>query len=339
MEKISISIGQLLRQLLNDFTGKDSQSGYTYTYVWMANQLGHFALGFVFVSISGWFFIESIKQNPFGVYALVLLAIMALWLVYEIINTWSSINHALKEASFKPDVFQIVFDAITDVFIIWLGAFSAYFGLYNPVVGLCVFWGGFVIVFIVAMYWLKLKMYFQQGDYPSFNRLSDLQVNLSESDKEQIMLFTQLKSKWKVLLIFGKAKSGRTSLASAIATEHALKDGITRYTTLFKLIQLFQTQEPYSNKGVNQIWPWRSAEILVVDDVEPSTPGISPVSIDTISNALDLAPFASDNVSALRNNTSVWVMGLPDNISEWQKLFVDKTIVSNTDEVGVIVLE
>src|SRR5947207_3079612 len=45
--KTTFSIKELLVQFKNDLWCKEVETGYTVSYTWMANQLGHFALGFV----------------------------------------------------------------------------------------------------------------------------------------------------------------------------------------------------------------------------------------------------------------------------------------------------
>lgn len=47
-------LGEIARQAVSDWFGKEVQSGYTLTYIWMANQLGHFTLGFIPVCIGVW---------------------------------------------------------------------------------------------------------------------------------------------------------------------------------------------------------------------------------------------------------------------------------------------
>ena len=49
-----ISCKQLIKQAVSDWFGKEVQTGYTVTYVWMANQFGHFTLGFLFTFIIVW---------------------------------------------------------------------------------------------------------------------------------------------------------------------------------------------------------------------------------------------------------------------------------------------
>ncbi len=43
----AISSKHVLKQLKDDLIGKDSYRGVTLTYTWLANQFGHFSLGFI----------------------------------------------------------------------------------------------------------------------------------------------------------------------------------------------------------------------------------------------------------------------------------------------------
>jgi hypothetical protein len=45
MQKIPFKVW--FGQLIKDLIGKDSYRGVTLTYAWLANQIGHFALGFI----------------------------------------------------------------------------------------------------------------------------------------------------------------------------------------------------------------------------------------------------------------------------------------------------
>lgn len=45
---VSISIKDIRNQLKADLIGKDSYRGVTLTYSWLANQFGHFSLGYAY---------------------------------------------------------------------------------------------------------------------------------------------------------------------------------------------------------------------------------------------------------------------------------------------------
>jgi len=46
----------IFRQILNDLSGKDAYRGVTITQTWMANQFGHFSLGFFLTLILNYVF-------------------------------------------------------------------------------------------------------------------------------------------------------------------------------------------------------------------------------------------------------------------------------------------
>ena len=48
------SLQDLWREVGNQVTGSDIESGYSYVYTWLANQFGHFMIGFSGTILFGW---------------------------------------------------------------------------------------------------------------------------------------------------------------------------------------------------------------------------------------------------------------------------------------------
>src|SRR5262245_58332390 len=48
------SLGDLWSEVGNQVTGSDIESGYSYVYTWLANQFGHFMIGFAGTILFGW---------------------------------------------------------------------------------------------------------------------------------------------------------------------------------------------------------------------------------------------------------------------------------------------
>ena len=83
MNKI-ITFKNIINQLKADLIGKDSYRGVTLTYSWLANQFGHFSLGYV-PSLIVYSFIKkhtSLKNPPF----LAALFVSIVWLLFESYN-------------------------------------------------------------------------------------------------------------------------------------------------------------------------------------------------------------------------------------------------------------
>ena len=90
---------QILGQLKRDLIGKDSHRGVTLTYSWLANQFGHFSLGFIPTFIL--FLIiqtpESIQQSA----AWAAIYVTAFWLLFE---TYNFLGPLLWKRTFKSVV-------------------------------------------------------------------------------------------------------------------------------------------------------------------------------------------------------------------------------------------
>jgi hypothetical protein len=54
-------IKEIFLQLYKDLIGKDSHRGVTITYSWLANQFGHFAIGYILTLI---IFVSYRKERP-----------------------------------------------------------------------------------------------------------------------------------------------------------------------------------------------------------------------------------------------------------------------------------
>ena len=67
--RTSFSFYQLVKQTINDLYSKEVITGYNTTYVWLANQLGHVALGFIptigFITLYSYFFSLNVFLSLF----------------------------------------------------------------------------------------------------------------------------------------------------------------------------------------------------------------------------------------------------------------------------------
>jgi hypothetical protein len=180
--------GELLLQARHDlFDAKEVQTGYTVTYTWLANQLGHIALGFIISHVLIWL-LESIKDDfiepwfHWGINTLwldiALPLIVAAWIVFKEYQDYTdAAGRATKGGIFPLDAGDVRLDAMTAV----------YFTAGGAVVTSIEWWGGdfhtlwpllalaLLLLFglIPASYWLPRKKNFQQAGLPFTFRLSD----------------------------------------------------------------------------------------------------------------------------------------------------------------------
>ena len=320
----------LQQQLKKDLFFKDSQSGYTYTYAWMANQTGHFALGFMITMLAFWIFFPH-ESNFLGNSLWLPLGCMAAWTLYEICDyTYTMLSN--RKNTFKPNYGYVAFDTCVDLCFFYYGIIVAYVGHYFTNWGIILFFGIFVLLLPFSYYWLMRKLYFQKGGYPYMITLSDLKKTLPADVPEKIVEFTKLEGTWKHILIFGGIHTGKTDFALAIGIENAIKKGATCYTTFFKWIQMLQ----YNDTSALVYWPWRDTNILVIDDVNPSVEyetNITPADVIRIINSSKLV---NENKAALCNMHTIWVLGDNNGSQQWIEMLQTLGMIENADQVGII---
>jgi len=162
----AITRKDVFRQLLADLIGKDSYRGVTLTYSWMANQLGHFTLGFV-PTLLLYLCLKkcSSVHNPAFCSAL---AISIIWLLFETYNflgpLLSKRNSNLKlffvpgkKYVFEPAWLNIAFDTFTDLCFFWTGAFCASLYLKCSCPAICILVTLLVILIWPICYWYLPK--------------------------------------------------------------------------------------------------------------------------------------------------------------------------------------
>ena len=325
-----ITCKEVIKQLKADLIGKDSYRGVTLTYTWLANQFGHFSLGFIPTFIL--FLVLSKYQrinNPSFSSAII---ISCTWLLFETYNFLGPLlfqKHSKSKVLFMPGTtynFQpawknIAFDTITDLSFFWIGSFSASL--------LCVFAWIKVIVLIILLvfliypccYWYLTKMYLQAAQYPYQLRLAQWNLNIAEEDKIKIKRFINSNEQIH-LFVFGAKRCGKTSLSVGIATEVSIKHRTAVYTTAMKLVpMLFETKKQLLQDS-GTLWTWRDCDIMVIDDINPGDPvNTDLISPTTFKDYIDAFSTNEVNRKTIANLKTIWVMGSEDPsndiLQEW----------------------
>lgn len=303
-----ITTADLFRQLKNDLTGKDSYRGVTLSYAWLANQFGHFSLGFI-PTILGyriipWLFPGTI--NPAFVAALV---VSLGWLLFEMINLLWPLLGNKPEYRFKPDWKNLVFDTSTDVLFFALGAFAAAALLDFRLYYIWILAGLGATLAYCSYYWYLTKLYQQAAGYPFQFRLSQWKFPIQPLSVRKVYEFLE-GGRYDHLLLFGGRGTGKTSLAVGLANEYSIRKKCCEYTTAMKLFTRFFEPEVAADSSENQYWTWRSCEVLVIDDINPGDPIPGEVvSAEQFSNLLLNDEQGAENLAALRKTKVVWVLG------------------------------
>lgn len=313
-----ITLKVFLDQVGKDLIGKDSFRGVTLTYSWLANQFGHFGLGFIPTVVLYALFPKWSHKAPLaGIRPAV--CISAFWTLFEAYNFLGPLLLKQQEHPyvFPPRWGNIAFDTLTDIGFFALGAFTAALAwgrkraarLVLACVGLALLYPSY--------WWYTCKMYLQYAEYPSQIRLGEWNLKINEHDAEQVSSYLNVSGTGHHMLLFGSRNSGKTSLAIAMATERSFQREACFYTSAMKLLSLFSDREPYTGP-----WDWRSANLLVIDDLNPGEPLHNE--LITATTFRDVAAAGgSDNLQLLADKNVIWVAGSEGNDAAFRRKWVD----------------
>jgi hypothetical protein len=255
-------------QLDQDLIGKDAFRGVSQSYTWLANQFGHFALGFIPVIILH-ACIRYWLQGTFWACLPVFLVWFG-WFRFEVFNFSTSLSkdelvfYRLKKGHFLNDLW-------TDLGYFGLGAASAFIILL-PHIATVLLWGViFSLLIKESRYWYLSKIYLQRALYPFQFRLSQWTRPLSDDTKKKIEQFMNPESPNLHLLVFGEDDDEKLLLCVGIGSEISYQLVKCRYLTTMKVFECFYRKEPEDNKESHLYnWNWHEARFLIIDDVNPS---------------------------------------------------------------------
>lgn len=329
-------------QIQEDFIGKDVYRGVTLTYAFLANQFGHFALGFIptiliYLLLSKFGFTITEKYWPF-------ISVSIFWIIFEAYNFYKSIlkhpdvpiyKFKTKKFPFKPSWGNLVYDLITDLGYFCLGAFLAgafyVFNLYQTLIYIL----PFTLLIIPSIYWYSTKMYLQQAQYPFQFRLSQWDTEVNEAAKVAVLNFIEAEFSGTHLLIFGKNYIENVKLGIGIATEMSYRHNKCTYLTAMKLFDLFAREMPH-NISVKPVpsWSWKNASFLLIDDISIGHSATAEIiTTEEFYTCINNIEFGERNKKILKEKKVIWVFGYSNtnkiNQHNWEQLLekigIDKT--------------
>lgn len=323
MKKV-ITGKDIVRQLKADLIGKDSYRGVTLTYTWLANQFGHFSLGFIPTFVGYLILKRHFSEQQASLYAA--LAVSLFWLAFETFNFLGPLLSRKSRSSyiFQPAWGNIAFDTVTDLIYFWCGALMASILCAYTTTALIILLVLTILVLYPAYYWYLTKMYLQVPTYPFQFRLSQWSTeHIPDGDIALVRRFLDNKDQGMHLFLFGPKRSGKTSLSVGIATELSIRHHSAVYTSAMKLYCMFFEHD--DDSAANVLWTWRKASILVIDDINPG----DPIKEDLITPERFLSfvdTFSTNDINrtVLRQTNVIWVLGDDDasrKLSErWQDM-------------------
>ncbi len=119
----------VVSQVIRDLFGKDVQDTVTFSYEWVADQFGHFALGFEITIALTWAAIQfGYSQSRAGLWlGLAVVAVFVLKEADDFRRQWMKARQS--KSVFRFNGLEIFFNTFTAVFYIALGAIVAGLGL------------------------------------------------------------------------------------------------------------------------------------------------------------------------------------------------------------------
>jgi hypothetical protein len=328
----------LLRQFWRDIYGKEVQSAATYSYLWVADQMGHICIGIILD------------------FVLTVVAFQAAYYYYSHFlerdvtrHTWGNLNQwpwllsaalaasvavSLWEYSaYKTDVRNAGKSFTLDRYLLRRNAMAAaFYMILGVVIGLAFHFtsvgqalpttlAAVVIGILAAPYWLRQKILWQKAGLPFLFRLADLEASVLRHAVEAIeKLVASAAPPGAVprqIVIAGPLNSGRTKLASGIGTEFAFKGKGVRYINMSLLLELAATLALRDSSGTVlddlgpknvEYWPWARAQVLIIDDVGPAAISASGHSDHTRFQQL-LTGLLYSVAPALAVRHTVWILG------------------------------
>ncbi|MGE5201479.1 MAG: hypothetical protein ACM3O6_05385, partial [Acidobacteriota bacterium] len=315
----SIGIKELAWQFYRDIFGKEVQDATTYSYVWLADQMGHICIGIVLTALIG-ALLHLLAGNVFiaGPVAFVLTAAgVAGW-------EYLAFTAAVKKATgrFPLDQNLLMQNAIIATAYMVLGAAIGLGILLGGTVGLEI---GFVVAvlgFLAAPYWLKQKIIWQKAALPYLARLANASLTISDVDAKAVQAMIDAGAPPQLpprqVVIAGAIGTGRTSLSIGIGTEHAFKDRSVRYLSLDELLEFAAETGTNPNKSFGDdpgppnvlYWPWSEAQVLIIDDIGPVVENVPGHDGPAALKAL-LKDGLGKIRDALKLRDTIWVLGDP----------------------------
>jgi hypothetical protein len=294
----------IFRQLKADLIGKDSYRGITLTYAWLANQFGHFALGFIPVLVLYTILRSIYEPDPHPYWSALIIA--GFWLLFEIYNFLGPLLKKKTDYRFTPAWWNVAFDTATDLVFFWIGTVSAAILLDFSWPAFSLLIALILIVLYPSYYWFTTKMFQQYASYPFQFRLSQWTHHISKEDKDTVTGFLRNPAR-KHLLIFGATGAGKTTLSVGIANELSIRRRASYYTPAIKLYCMFHESEVKTDA----LWFWRNTEILVIDDINPG----GPIKEDLVGPEKFLQYLDAVNVNreVIRSRSVIWVLGNHDS--------------------------
>ncbi len=325
-------------QICQDLIGKDAFRGVTQSYSWLANQFGHFGLGFIPVTIVyALVYTNDISKLwiyiPSG-------GVWLAWFVFEVFNFRSSVLKKMGNSYFyQRKKGHFIGDTITDLGFFAFGILAALLTFFqNLVIGLMLI---VVVVFLIrqCVYWYLSKIYLQRAVYPFQFRLSQWNEKLSSAHKLDIKKFMDAPYSGTHLLVFGEDDNEKIHICVGIGSEISYDLKKCRYLTAMKVFECFYREQAKDSPSSHKFcWNWEEAELLIIDDINPSHSDIPEVITAPEFLKMIDAKFGNRNRQRLMERKIIWMMGNENNPKTEQKAWNEMLVTIGVAPKNIITI-
>jgi hypothetical protein len=316
-----ITNADIWRQIGLDGYGKEVTSAATYSYMWLADEVGHMGLGILlsFGTIAicehllgGWF------PSPLGAQAAGFLMAAVIVALFERSTYLSSVKQAAG-SQFPLQKDLLLKDALVATFYMALGAAMGWALHRDWWVSVPLILAMIGVAFAMAFPWVRQKMIWQKAALPYLNRMADLPREMPDAVAAELWARVEAPQPGDPgagphhILVSGPVGSGRTRLACSIGTEHAFRGRAVRYMPFSQLVDGAQSKDlGLHEHGPSNIhyWSWGRAQVLILDDIGPfleatARPGEGPVA--ALERLLETLLGPVRDGLALRS--TIWMLG------------------------------
>jgi hypothetical protein len=321
-----ISAKDLWIQFGRDIFGKETRTAPTYSYTWIADQMGHIGIGiiadfvatFVIGLLLGFLSPPDFIPRFFGF--LIAAAGVSFW-------EYSTYETAVAEATqvFPLDEKLVRRNAVTAAAYMIIGAAIGFSFHHDDTIlglGLPLVLAGIAV--LLAPSWLRQKMTWQKAGIPYLFRVADMPPEfIDEAVPAKLQALIEQPAPGpgdavpRQIVVAGPVESGRTSLACGIGTEFAFRNATVRYLSFDDLLEFAAASNMtvippilHDDEGPCTIkyWEWNRAQILIIDDIGPALTADGPEQGAARFRMLlagPLKPIAGE----LAKRHTVWIFG------------------------------
>lgn len=314
-----IGMNDILWQVNKDLVDKEVQSAATYSYLWLADQMGHVALGLIVA------------------FATVLVS----WLIPCLDSLWLQLAIGVVAfAGFETNAYiqsqrrALLMFRLDRVLLAWNAVTAAGYMILSHVQGVMVLrWAqekvdfGWMILAVVgttligiavAPWWIRQKINWQRAGLPYLARLAETRITPAETAAAIPPLIDELihtdfhAAIKQCLIVIGPPETGKTAFATAIGTEYAFAGKKVRYVSFDKLCQMYVIRKgggDGDDLGPQNIgyWRWTDSEVLIIDDLSAGLPE------DDYLTPNEFRKIMADQLQGLaellKRRHTVWIVG------------------------------